>query len=310
MPVDPQIQALLDRGTGVPATHTLPVAEARRQYEARIALMAQPPEVAKVAERNIDGRADCSGCDLHACRQGPFPLMVSSMAVASCCAASTPTTACAVTSRQASAAWWCRSIPTCAGAQFPKGPDDCFAATHWAARTQPNSAPIRRRIMLSGDSAGGNMAAVTALRIRDEGGPSLCGQMLLYPVTETHTPGTRSYEENAEGFGLTRDTMKWFGDGLPQRCSRMPGTHTRRRCARKTSPVCRPPTCSSAEYDPLRDEGELYGERLQAAGVPVRITRRAGMNHGFLFWFGRVTGADTAMSDACAWGRRIFQRAS
>ena len=56
------------------------------------------------------------------------------------------------------------------------------------------------------------MAAVTALRVRDEGGPALCGQLLLYPVTDYHTPGTPSYEENAEGYGLTRETMKWFWD--------------------------------------------------------------------------------------------------
>ena len=54
------------------------------------------------------------------------------------------------------------------------------------------------------------MAAVASLRVRDEGGPSLCGQLLLYPVTDYHTPGTPSYSENAEGYGLTRDTMKWF----------------------------------------------------------------------------------------------------
>jgi acetyl esterase len=66
----------------------------------------------------------------------------------------------------------------------------------------------------------------------------------------------------------------------------------------------------SAEYDPLRDEAERYGDRLRAAGVPVEVTRRPGMNHGFLFWVGRVDGATSAMTEACAWGRRIFQRAS
>ena len=63
----------------------------------------------------------------------------------------------------------------------------------------------------------------------------------------------------------------------------------------------------SAEYDPLRDEAERYGERLRAAGVPAEITRRPGMNHGFLFWVGLVGGADAAMAEACAWARRIFR---
>ena len=75
---------------------------------------------------------------------------------------------------------------------------------------RPSFSADPTRIMLAGDSAGGNMAAVTALRVRDEGGPALRGQMLLYPVTDYHTPGTPSYVENAEGYGLTRDTMEWF----------------------------------------------------------------------------------------------------
>ena len=68
------------------------------------------------------------------------------------------------------------------------------------------------RVAIAGDSAGANMAAVTALRVRCEGGPPLCGQLLLYSVTDYHTSGTPSYQDNAEGYGLTRDTMKWFWD--------------------------------------------------------------------------------------------------
>src|SRR5258708_39626827 len=77
MPVDPQIQALLDRGTGVPATHTLPVAEARRLYEARVAVMAPPAKVAKVEERAIDGPGGPIKLRIYTpSASGPFPLMV------------------------------------------------------------------------------------------------------------------------------------------------------------------------------------------------------------------------------------------
>ena len=122
--------------------------------------------------------------------------------------------------------------------------------------------------MLAGDSAGGNMAAVTALRVRDEGGPALCGQLLLYPVTDYYTPGTPSYAENAEGYGLTRDTMKWFWAHYLTTRPRRDHPHA--------SPLRAGPHRTAAglvvtaEYDPLRDEGELYGERLRAAGVPPR----------------------------------------
>jgi acetyl esterase len=149
------------------------------------------------------------------------------------------------------------------------------------------------------------MAAVVALRLRDEGGPALCGQMLLYPVTDYYTAGTRSYEENANGYGLTRDTMKWFWDHYLNHPGE--GENSGASPLRATDLSGLPPAyVLSAEYDPLRDEAELYGERLKAAGVPAHITRRAGMNHGFMFWVGIVAGADAAMKDACAWGRQVF----
>ena len=83
--------------------------------------------------------------------------------------------------------------------KFPAGIDDCLHATRWAAAHAAELGADPRRIAVAGDSAGGNIAAVTALRVRDEGGPALCGQLLLYPVTDYHTPGTPSYQENAEG---------------------------------------------------------------------------------------------------------------
>jgi acetyl esterase len=87
------------------------------------------------------------------------------------------------------------------------------------------------------------MAAVTALRLRDEGGPALCGELLLYPVSDDHTPGTLSYQENAEGYGLTRDTMKWFWDHYLSDPSE--GAHPNASpLARRTCPVCHP-LCSS-----------------------------------------------------------------
>jgi acetyl esterase len=190
--------------------------------------------------------------------------------------------------------------------KFPAGPDDCLLATRWAAAHAAELGADASRIMLAGDSAGGNMAAVTALRVRDEGGPALRGQMLLYPVTDYHTPGTPSYVENADGYGLTRDTMEWFWGHYLNDSTEADHPHA--------SPLRAPNLAGlpaayimSAEYDPLRDEAERYGDRLRAAGVPAEITRQSGMNHGFLFWVGLVGGADAAMEEACAWARRIFR---
>ena len=310
MPIDPQIQALLDRGTGVPATHTLSVAEARRQYEARIALMAPSPQMAKLEERSIDGPGGALGLRIYTpVASGPLPLLVffhgSGFVL------------CSLDTHDG----MCRNLAACIGCvvvsvdyrlapehKFPNGLDDCLAATRWAAAHAAEFDADAARIMLAGDSAGGNMAAVTALRIRDEGGPALCGQMLLYPVTDYHKPGTPSYAENANGYGLTRDTMEWFwGHYLND------PSEADHPCASplRASDLGGLPSAyvMSAEYDPLRDEAELFGDRLRAAGVLVEISRRAGMNHGFLFWVGIVAGADAAMADACAWARRRFRSA-
>lgn len=307
MPVDPQIRALLDRGTGVPATHTLQVTEARRQYEARIALMAPPPQMAKVAERRIDGAGGRIVLRIYTPEgSGKFPLMVffhgSGFVL---CSLDTHDGMC----RNLAAGIGCVVVSVdyrlAPEHKFPKGLDDCLAATRWAADHAAELGIDPARIMVAGDSAGGNMAAVTALRIRDEGGPKLCGQMLLYPVTDYHTPGTPSYAENADGYGLTRDTMEWFWAHYLTSPAEAENPHASPLRARDLTGL--PPAyVTSAEYDPLRDEAELYGLRLRQAGVPTEIARCAGMNHGFLFWVGIVGGADCAMEEACAWARRAF----
>ena len=310
MPVDPQIQALLDRGTGVPATHTLPVDEARRQYEARIALMAPAPEMASVVERSIDGPGGPLKLRIYTpFGDGVFPLMVffhgSGFVL---CSLDTHDGMC----RHLAAGCGCVVVSVdyrlAPEHKFPKGPDDCLAATRWAAAHAGEIRADPERIMIAGDSAGGNMAAVVALRIRDEGGPALCGQMLLYPVTDYYTRGTRSYQENATGYGLTRDTMKWFWDHYLNHSGEAENPYA--SPLRATDVAGLPPAyVLSAEYDPLRDEAELYGERLRAAGVAAQITRRPGMNHGFMFWVGLVAGADAAMKEACAWARHVFEGA-
>jgi acetyl esterase len=245
MPLDPQIQELLDKGTGVPATHTLPVDVARAQYEARIALMAPAAEVANVRQLTIDGSGGPLKIRIYTPHgAGPFPLLVffhgSGFVL------------CSLDTHDG----MCRNL--CAGGgcvvasvdyrlapehKFPAGPDDCLYATRWAAAHADELSVDPGRIAVGGDSAGGTMAAVTALRVRDEGGPALCAQLLPYPVTNYHTPGTPSYEGNAEGYGLTRDTMKWFWAHYLTDASEA-HTRTLRRCAPPICPACRQPLSS------------------------------------------------------------------
>ncbi len=308
MPIDPQIQVLLDKGTGVPATHTLSVAEARTQYEARVALMAPPAAIAAVDERSIAGPGGPLRLRVYRPQgNGPFPLLVffhgSGFVL------------CSLDTHDG----MCRNL--CAGAgcvvvsvdyrlapehKFPAPLDDCLFATRWAAQHAAELSADGSRVAVAGDSAGGNLAAATALRLRDEGGPVLRGQLLIYPVTDYYTPGTPSYRENAEGYGLTRDTMRWFWDHYladPADAANPYASPLRAATVAQLPPAL----VVTAEFDPLRDEGEDYAARLRAAGVPAQTSRWDGMNHGFFFWVGVVDKAGAAMAESCAWLRGIFE---
>jgi len=185
--------------------------------------------------------------------------------------------------------------------------DDCVYATGWVSEHAADLEGDAARIVVGGDSAGGNLAAATALRIRDEGGPSLLGQLLIYPVTDYHTPGTPSYHENADGYGLTRDTMVWFWDHYLSDPAEAAEPYASPLRARDLSGL---PSALvvTAEYDPLRDEGEYYAARLRAGGTAATMSRWDGMNHGFFFWVGRVDKAGDAMAESCGWLCEIFSR--
>src|SRR5579883_2964487 len=307
MPVDPQIQALLDLGAGVPATNTLSVAEARAQYEGRIRLMAPAAEVASVSERFIDGGGGPLKLRIYRpFGQGPFPLLAffhgSGFVL------------CSLDTHDG----MCRNL--CAGAgcvvvsvdyrlapehKFPLGLEDCVNATRWIAGHAGELEGNAQRLAVAGDSAGGNLAAATALLLRDQGGPRLTGQLLIYPVTDYHTPGTPSYKENAEGYGLTRDTMVWFWDHYLSHPSAADDPRASPLRAPDLSGLP-PALVITAEYDPLRDEGEAYGERLRQAGVPATISRYAGMPHGFFHYAAALPPGQDALKEAAAALKQAF----
>ena len=307
MPVDPQIQALLDLRAKLPPLHTLSVADARIQMGARDIPGLRKPEVASVVNRDMQGPGGSLPLRIYTPKgTGPFPLTVffhgSGFVV------------CSLDTHDA----MCRNL--CAGTnsvvvsvdyrlapehKFPAAPDDCLAATRWVAANASALNGDGGRLMVAGDSAGANLAAVTALRIRDEGGPRLIGQMLIYPVTDYFVPGTPSMTENANGYGLTRDGMIWFWNHYVK--SPADGVHPHASPLRSSTLAGLPPALvATAEYDPLRDEGEYYAEALRKAGVDVEMKRWPGMNHGFFFFPGLVDVATAATDDACAWARRVF----
>ena len=184
--------------------------------------------------------------------------------------------------------------------KFPAAPDDCLAATRWVAEHAREFGADPARLAVAGDSAGGTMAAVTALRIRDEGGPAIRAQLLLYPVTDHTSVQRPSYEERATGYGLTREAMVWFWNHYLSDAAQ--GAHPHASPMRARSLAGLPSAyVVTGEYDPLRDEGEAYAHGLRNAGVPVQLIRYPDMNHGFLFWVGHIEGSTIAMDAACAW---------
>jgi acetyl esterase len=163
--------------------------------------------------------------------------------------------------------------------KYPAPFDDCFAATKWVADNAASIGVDADRIAVGGDSAGGNLSAAVALRAREEGGPALRMQLLVYPVTN-HDYGTESYEVNGDGYLLTRDMMKWFWDHYLENAEQ--GRHQFVSPLQASDLSGLPPAfVITAEYDPLRDEGESYAAKLTDAGVKVRLQRYDGQIHAF-----------------------------
>ncbi len=158
-----------------------------------------------------------------------------------------------------------------------------------------------RRVIVAGDSAGGNLATVVALMWRDRASvPSLAGQILLWPATGPYDPPTKSYLENSEGYGLTRNGMIHFWNLYLNDPGEMSNAYAAPLNASDLSGLP-PALVITAEYDVLRDEGDQYAERLAAAHVPVTHECVAGVNHGFAVW----ADADPSLTQAQETRRKI-----
>jgi len=314
MPVDPQIKMLLDLRAALPPLHTLTVPRAREQFAARNIPGLRVPEVAKVTNRDVQGPDGSLALRIYTplcandTAEGGRPLMLffhgSGFVV---CSLDTHDGMC----RNLCAGTGCLVVSVdyrlAPEHKFPAGSDDCLAATRWAVANAAGLGADPGRVFVAGDSAGGNLAAVTALRIRDQGGPALLGQLLIYPVTDYHDPGTPSMAENAEGYGLTRKAMEWFWGHYLADPSDAADPYASPLRADDLSGLP-PALVVTAEYDPLRDEGEYYADRLRQAGVRTRMQRWDGMNHGFFAVPGVVEKASAAIDEACVWVTTLLRR--
>ncbi|MGE0688725.1 MAG: alpha/beta hydrolase [Dehalococcoidia bacterium] len=187
---------------------------------------------------------------------------------------------------------------------FPAAIDDAFDATKWVAENIASRQGDASRIGVSGASAGGNLAAAVALRARDEGGPDLVLQYLIYPVIDS-AMGSESYVENAEGLGLTRDAMHWYWEVYVPNLEHR--EHPYASPAHTKDFAGLPPAyIQTAEFDPLRDEGEAYAASLEKNGVPVTLKRYDGLIHGFMSNHNEFDAAKLALIETAAQLRVMF----
>jgi acetyl esterase len=198
---------------------------------------------------------------------------------------------------------------------FPGAFEDCLAATRWAAANVGKLGGDPARLAVAGDSAGGNLAAAVAHASR-KGGPGLAAQLLIYPATDllgrygvaAENAKYPSRQENTEGYFLTGDAMRFFaGHYLP----RPQDSEDPRASPLRSNTLAGLPSAvvCTAEFDPLRDEGEAYAATLRAAGVHVTAKRYDGMLHGFAWTLGATPSGAVLIDDLAAAFRDAAERA-
>jgi acetyl esterase len=308
MPVDPQALALAAQvGPSFDVT-TGDLAEIRRTLDEG-ARQAPRPGIASVKDLEIPGPAGRIPVRVYRpSERGDLPVLVyfhgGGWAI---CSLETHDVTCRQLANAAGCAVVSIDYRLAPEHRFPAAPEDCFAALGWVAKNAAAFGADPARIAIGGDSAGGNLAAVVALLARDRSGPRLCHQLMIYPVTD-HAFDTPSYRENAEGPLLTRETMRAFWKLYLAR--EQDGANPYASPLRAGDLSGLPPAhVITAEYDPLRDEGEAYASRLAAAGVPVVVRRYDGMVHGFIGFTDLVDRARDAMADVVRELQRGFASA-
>ena len=190
--------------------------------------------------------------------------------------------------------------------KYPVAAEDSYAAFRWVLENASRLGVDPARVAVGGDSAGGNLSTVVALMARDRGTIMPLFQALVYPVTDCDFDSA-SYRENATGYILTRDGMRWFfGHYLRSpEDGREPYVSPLRAPSLARLP---PALVITAECDPLRDEGEAYATRLREAGVPVTLTRYPGVFHGFFRMTSILDKAKAALDEVAGTLRTAFAR--
>lgn len=302
MPVDPAVQALLDQleEAGGPDISEQTPAQAREMIQGFALMQAGAPEPPVVFDRAIPGPGGDIPVRVYAADGDNLPVLVyfhgGGWVVGDI--ESHDGTCKQLLAELGDAVVVSVDYRLAPEHKYPAAADDCYAVAAWVAENADQIGGDGSRIAVCGDSAGGNLSAVVSLMARDRGGPQIAAQVLHVPVTD-HNYEWQSYTDNAEGYLLTRASMVWFWDHyLPNPAA---GQEAYASPYRADDVSNLPPALvQTAEYDPLRDEGEAYGERLREAGVEVDIHRYDGNIHDPFMMFAVNPAGIAALKEAAA----------
>ncbi|MEV6278760.1 alpha/beta hydrolase [Nocardia sp. NPDC051832] len=312
MPLKPEARAIVDAANAsFPklGTEVLDAAEARRMLAARPAAAIEPIPVRKVEERLVPGPEGAPPVRVRiyhpAGATGELPAVVFYHGGGF--------TICSLDSHDQ----LCRAMANGVGAivvsvdyrqapehRFPAAAEDAYAVLCWVAELKASLGGDPTRIAVAGDSSGGNLAAVTTLMSRDRNGPAIACQLLIYPMLDPACD-TASYHDNAHGYFVTADHLRWYWQQYlgPDAATANPYVAPPQATDLSGLP---PAHIVTAEYDPLRDEGEAYGARLRAAGVDTEILRYDGEFHGFFSMADHLPDAKEAAAAAYSALRRAL----
>ncbi len=310
MPLDPQVQAMRDNRirANTSPLYTLSVEQARvADLEAIRGAGGDPEPVAEVTETTLPGPATELPVRIYRPVLGRR-LPVLAYFFGGGWTLGSIDTADGICRSLANAA---ECLVVCVGYRlapehpFPAAVEDCYATVRWIAG--PAAAGLDAdpsRLAVGGDSAGGNLAAAVTLLARDQAGPEIAGQLLVYPNTD-QLADTPSLRENTDPSLFNRHSVAWYRRHYLR--TAQDAEHALASPLRAPHLSGLPPALViTAEYDPLRDEGEQYAARLADAGVPVRLTRYPGMVHGFFAMSGTLDAGKAALAQAAQQLRSWF----
>jgi acetyl esterase/lipase len=311
MPLHPQAQALLQEldSIGGRPIEELPVLAARELDASFPAMQAPAPEVASVRDILVAGADGMLPARVyHPDPTEDLPVVVffhgGGFVVGDLDVTDKPCRALAVAAHCVVVSVGYRLSPE---TKFPGPVEDSYAATCWVADHAENLGGTSGYLAVAGESAGGTLAAAVSLMSRDRGAPAINYQILIYPITApARDSAFRSYDENGEGYMLTRRAMEWFWDHYLKNESDGLNPYASPLLATTFTDLPRA-LVITAEFDPLRDEAIAYARKLTEAGVDAEVLPYAGAIHGFLVMSGRLDHGLDVVSDVAARLRADFK---